>query len=98
MNRREALRLLATGAAFQLSPVRLFTLRQARSLLAAEAAYRTLNNHQSATVAALAEVIIPRTDTPGATDVGVSPFVDLVLPEWYGDEDRSGFLTGLADV
>ena len=98
MDRREALRLLAAGAALQLTPARLFALRQARALLASQVVHRTLDNHQNATVAALAEMIIPRTDTPGAADVGVNQFVELILTEWYGDDDRKGFLLGLVDV
>ncbi len=99
MDRREALRLLATGTALQLAPRNLLAvLREARTLLATQVAPRTLNSHQDATVKAMAELILPRTDTPGATDVGVGEFIDLMLTEWYGEQDRSRFLTGLAEV
>jgi hypothetical protein len=49
-------------------------------------------------VAALAELILPKTDTPGAKDVGVSEFIDLILTEWYSGDDRTHFLRGLEDV
>jgi len=72
MNRREALRLLATGTALQLAPHNLLAvLREARRLVDTPAAPRTLNAHQDSTVKAMAELILPRTDTPGATHVGV---------------------------
>lgn len=99
MERREALRLLATGTVLQLAPGKLLAaLREARKALDAEPAPRTLNAHQEATVKTIAELILPRTETPGATDVGVSAFVDLMLTEWYDERDRSRFLNGLADA
>lgn len=99
LNRREALQLLATGAALQLAPSRLAAaLREAHAVLGTEAAHRTLNAHQSATVTTMAELILPRTDTPGATDVGACDFIDLILTEWYEEAERNRFLTGLADV
>jgi hypothetical protein len=99
MDRREALRLLATGTALQLAPRSLLAaMREARKLLDASSAPRTLNAHQDSTVKTMAELILPRTDTPGATDVGTSEFIDLMLTEWYDEEDRTRFLTGLAEV
>jgi len=99
MERREALRLLATGTVLQLAPGKLLTaLREARRLLDTQAAPRTMSPHQDATVTTIAELILPRTETPGATDVGVSTFIDLMLTEWYDEPDRSRFLNGLADV
>lgn len=99
MDRRDALRLLATGAAFQLAPRNvLFVLREARTLLATQVALRTLNPHQDATVKAMAELILPKTDTPGATDVGADEFIDLMLTEWYDEQDRTRFLNGLSET
>lgn len=99
MDRREALRLLSTGTALQLAPRNLLAvLREARRLLETDAAPRTLNAHQDATVKAMAELILPRTETPGAADVGVSEFIDLMLTEWYDEPDRTRFLNGLAEV
>jgi hypothetical protein len=99
MDRRDALRLLATGAALQLAPGNvLIVLREARTLLATPVPLRTLNPHQDATVKAMAELILPKTDTPGATDVGAGEFIDLMLTEWYDEQDRTGFLHGLSGV
>jgi len=99
MDRREVLRLLATGTALQLAPHRLAALwREARILLDAQTAPRTLNAHQDMTVKTMAELILPRTDTPGATDVGVAGFIDLLLTEWCDNAERSSFLSGIADV
>jgi len=99
MQRRDLLRLLATGTALQLAPHRLFAvMREARLLIDEQTSLRTLNPHQYGTVKTIAEMIIPRTDTPGATDVKTAEFIDLILTEWYGESERARFLAGLDDV
>jgi Gluconate 2-dehydrogenase subunit 3 len=91
--------LLATGLALQLAPGNLLAaLQEARVVLGTQPGLRTLDSHQNATVTAIAELIIPGTETPGATDIGVNQFIDLILTEWYSDEERDCFLKGLADV
>ncbi len=98
VNRREALRVLAACTALQFAPVKLLAaLREARAAVGSQAP-RTLNAHQFETVKTMAESILPRTDTPGATDVGAADFIDLMLTEWYDEPQRSRFLNGLADV
>ena len=59
---------------------------------------RTLNPHQNAMVATISEIIIPQTDTPGAKAARVNEFIDLILTEWYDEEEKSIFLTGLTEV
>lgn len=99
MERRDVLRLLGTGLALQLAPRnRLAALQEARDVLGEKTGLRTLDSHQNATVTAIADMIIPRTETPGAADVGVPQFIDLILTEWYSDEERDHFLNGLAGV
>jgi gluconate 2-dehydrogenase gamma chain len=99
MHRREVLRLLATGAALQLAPGKWLTFaREARALIANPESRRTLDPHQDATIKALADMIIPRTDTPGASEAGVNDFIDLILAEWYEASERTHFLNGLVAV
>lgn len=52
-----------------------------------------LDAHQNETVVALAEVILPKTDTPGAADAKVNRYLDLFLAR--DDELRHSFLEGL---
>jgi Gluconate 2-dehydrogenase subunit 3 len=61
-------------------------------------AARTLTAEQYALVTALVEHIIPRTDTPGARDVGVQKFVDDLLTDHYRAPERNKFLAGLQGV
>ena len=99
MQRRDVLRLLATGTALQLTPFNMLAFaREARALVAEQPSPRTLNPREYATAKTMAELIIPRTDTPGATDVGVADFIDLILTEWCDDSERERFLKGFAEV
>jgi hypothetical protein len=99
MQRREALRLLATAAALPLIPDDLFALlRTARAQTAASPTPRALSPHQYETVTRIAEIILPETNTPGATSVHVNDFIDLMLTEWYSPEERAQFLSGLDDT
>jgi hypothetical protein len=99
MQRREALRLLAGAAALPLLSRDAFSLfREVHEQLAEVPARKTLNPHQNATVTAISELIIPQTETPGAKAVRVNEFIDLILTEWYDDDERQRFLAGLADV
>jgi hypothetical protein len=94
MERRDLLRALGAAAAFTLMPR---TAQAAWEAVAASpgAPLRVLTDERSELVAALADAIIPRTDTPGATDVGVTAFVDVIVAEYYSDEERALFLSGL---
>ena len=47
---------------------------------------------------ALAEVIIPATDTPGASAAGVGEFVAALVDGWLDDDERDRFLAGLDTV
>ncbi len=54
-----------------------------------------LSAAQRATLATLADAIIPRTDTPSATDVGVLAWIDVIVADYYTDEDRTALMSGL---
>jgi hypothetical protein len=63
-----------------------------------QAALKTFNPHQNETVTTIAEIIIPQTNTPGAKAARVNEFIDLMVTEWYDEEEKAAFLAGLADV
>ena len=50
---------------------------------------------QLAFIGALGDTLLPRTDSPSATDVGVPAFVDVIVSENYSDTERATFLKGL---
>lgn len=60
--------------------------------------FHTLNTHQRATIALLAEMIIPTTDTPGAKDAAIDEFADIILSEWSSEQEKAEWLAGLAAV
>ena len=41
---------------------------------------------------------LPETDTPGATSTRINEFIDLIVTEWYSEEEKQRFLKGLANV
>lgn len=59
---------------------------------------RTLSAAQDAAVTALAEILLPQTETIGATQVGVNRFIDLLLSESMLPAGRDRFLEGLTAI
>lgn len=55
------------------------------------------SKEQGAIVAEVTEIIIPRTNTPGAKDVGVPGFIDTILKDVYEQGDRDRYLAGLKE-
>src|SRR6267378_605264 len=101
MRRREVVRFLGAALALPFIP----SGAQAAIHLAEEihrrlgdVPFRTLDPAQQKLVTTIAELIIPETDTPGATSVRVPEFIDLILTEWASDEERAAFLAGLSDI
>ena len=54
-----------------------------------------LSDAHLALVGAVADTILPRSDSPSATDVGVPAFIDVIVSENYTDDERTAFLAGL---
>src|SRR2546427_2607223 len=93
MNRREVLLLLAGTAAL---PDQLFAIGRAVHKRVRAGTLRALDPHQNETVATIAELIIPKTDTPGAREAGVPAFIDVMLADWGDEGQRETFTAGLA--
>ena len=49
-------------------------------------------------VSRLSELIIPRTETPGALDVNVPGYVDGLMADWANEETRAAHRRALAEI
>ncbi len=58
----------------------------------------SLTATQQKIVAEIAEMILPRTDTVGAKDVGVPAFIEMMLKDCYTQPEHRSFLEGLASM
>lgn len=98
MQRRELIRLLggvAAGSALAgLSPDELFARGVATHRRASQA-IGPFTPEQTATLTRAAEIIMPKTETPGATEAGVPEFIGVIVGEWDTREDRERFIRGL---
>lgn len=104
MNRREFLQcaaVLVSGASasqlgFSLSQEQQVYLATAPSYIRTEV--DLFNDAQRRIVAAIAETILPRTETPGAIDAGVPRFIELMVSDWLNAQERELFIAGLGDI
>jgi hypothetical protein len=94
IGRREAIRRAALLAGVALSPEWLSLVDRATP----GAQALSLTAAQGALVSAIADRIIPRTDTPGAADVGVPAFIARLYGEFMTEAERQMLTSGLAEV
>ena len=103
LSRREALRhatavmggVALTGGAGLLSLSLPVTAQERAALAATESAFSA---EDIAWLDAVAETILPETDTPGAMAAGVGPFVALMVTDMYTAEEQAHFRQGMADL
>lgn len=98
MNRREAIQRTAMALGYAISaPALAGVLKGCKA--APDLTYKPdfFSEDQALSISELAEIIIPKTTTPGAKDVGVPAFIDSMLKEVYTKEDQDKFLKGLAE-
>ena len=97
MNRRELLALIGTSVTASL----LQPLSATERLALGAQMHRNLGTgtalgaQYQEMVARIADLVLPRTDTPGALDVRVPQFVDLLMTNWYSPAERTDFEAGL---
>lgn len=98
MHRREFLARLALAAPIALATRNVWaqTLARAEADRAPEAFEAPLTATEKKLVTALADGIIPQTDTPGASGAGVPQFMALLFSEWFTRTEQQSFRTGLA--
>lgn len=63
-----------------------------------EATSSLLTPERGRVMEAMARVIIPTTDTPGAEEAGITEFVAALVDGWLEDDERDRFLDGLDTV
>jgi hypothetical protein len=94
IGRREAIRRAALLAGVALSP-ELFTF-VGRAQTASAKSYLTAA--QADIARAAADRILPRTDTPGAVDVGVPAFIDLFYGEFMSPDEKQLLVKSFDDI
>ncbi len=103
MNRREFLQAAAVLTAGATTLPRGWAMSgEQQAFLAAQPDY--IDRHevdfftpsQRAAIRAMAEQVIPATDTPGAIDAGVPRFIELMVADWFNEEERQSFMQGMA--
>ena len=99
LSRRDAIKRAAVILGAAISPSLLAGLMSAEPPAAAAAGRPLyLNAKQFEIAAAAAGRIIPRTDTPGAGDVGVPGFIDLMYGKYLSEPEKELFRHGLAEL
>jgi len=96
MDRREALRrtALIMGGAVSASTI-MGVLKGCKAKPTIDWKPVFLTEDQGILVSQVAEIILPKTDTPGAKDVGVPGFIDLMVKDVYTKEEQDRFMSGL---
>lgn len=99
ISRRDAIRRTALFLGIAVSPAWM------EGVLSAQAAGKRngekpqhLSAEEFEVAGAVAERILPRTDTPGAKDVGVPAFIDLIVGGYFTDTEKKTLRDGLADL
>ena len=95
MQRRDLLKMItaATGLAMISAPSRAYVT------LPMKTAEQTIfNKQQIAFIGEVAEVIVPKTDTPGAKAAGVGLSVAVLVSDCYSKAQQQHFMRGLADI
>jgi hypothetical protein len=98
VNRRDAVKAIGVLLGTAVTPSVARAVGAGYRAPAPGAAYRVLTPQQGELLAALAEHIIPTTDTPGARAARVDAFIDGLLADIFSADERALFLAGLTDV
>ncbi len=96
MNRREAIQRVALLMGGALSaPALLAALNGHANEPGPDWKPAALGHDEFAIVSRIVDIMLPRTDLPGALDAGVPAFIDSMLAEVYTQADREHYLEGL---
>jgi hypothetical protein len=95
MNRRDALNRVVLLMGGVLSGPTLMAMKQWDNPGAFVPGSVGLTESQKSVVAQVAEIILPRTDTPGAKDAGVPDFIEMMLNDCYAQPEHTSFKKGV---
>jgi hypothetical protein len=97
MNRRELIRNVALMLGGTLSAPTLMAMKHWENTTNPKlnGSIFSITETQQKIVAEIAEIIIPKTDTPGAKDVGVPAFIEMMLKDCYKEPEQLSFIEGL---
>ncbi len=100
MNRREVIRNVALmlGGSFSASTLKAMDKWDPTTKPKINNATFSFTETQQKIVAEIAEIIIPKTETPGAKDVGVPAFIEMMLKDCYKEPEQQSFTEGLASM
>jgi hypothetical protein len=97
MQRRDILKALGAAAALAVLPEH--EALAAWSRLGAGGSFGgALTDDQLTLIGAIADTILPRTDTPSATDVKVPAFIDVIVSENFTDNQKTAFIGALPQL
>ncbi len=96
MNRREVLQRTALVLGYTISaPLAAAVLNGCKAKPELTYVPKFFKEDQARLLSALAETIIPKTDTPGAIEAGVPGFIDDLVGTVYNEEQQKNFVDGL---
>lgn len=100
MTRREVIKqtALLTGYALTSSMISGILAGCQPSGTSAEWTPEYFTQKQADLVSQMADVILPRTGTPGALDVGVPQYIDMMVKNILEERERRAFMMGLKEV
>lgn len=100
MNRREVIKNVALmlGGAFSAPTLMAMDHWENATKPNSNLAAFSLTEIQQKIVAEIAELIIPKTNTVGAKDVGVPAFIEMMLRDCYKAPEHQSFTDGLASM
>ncbi len=100
MNRRSAIKNISIGVGITVSSGTLLSLisgcKSDTTGTVANAASGLMNAKNAGFVEEIMDIMLPATDTPGAKDVGIIKYVNVVLDRFYKKDDQRVFNKGLS--
>ena len=98
MDRREAIKRTVLTLGFAISaPAIMGVLKGCKPAPELTYSPEFFTADQATLISELSEIILPKTSTPGAKDVGVPGFIDSMLKNIYSKEEQEKFIKGLTE-